>query len=296
MVKAQKKEEPAKEKKVTYFRKDSTVCPVCDKPFQREELFQGRVNAADLSDELHRRYSPMAAFGEVHPLIYPVTVCPNCYFSALPADFDGLNPKLRQPLFDSIAARIDSVGNLFPKGLDFASPRRLQEGAASYFLMMQSYEVFPDKDSPVVKQAIAAIRASWLFGYLDRKLPGQNYDYVAKIFVNKARFLYTHAIELDTKGKQSLQAVKFLGPDTDNNFGYDGVLYLSGALELKYGQKTDLEQRKKRLDYVACAIAKMFGLGKKTKNKPGPLLERARDLYDRLKVELGGKVSEEEEA
>ncbi len=293
-MKVVKKAETSKERKVTYFRKDSTICPVCDKPFQREELFQGRVNAADLTDELHRVYSPMAAYGAVYPLVYPMTVCPNCYFAALPTDFESLSPKLRQPLASGIAARIDSVTGLFPKGLDFASPRRLQEGAASYYLAMQCYELFPDKDSPVIKQAISAIRASWLFTDLDARLPGQNYDYISRLFINKARFLYQQAVELDTKGKQSLQAVKFLGPDADNNYGYDGVIYLCGILELKYGQRQDPAMRQKRLDYMACAIAKMFGLGKKTKAKPGPLLERARDLYERLKAELGGSTSEDE--
>ena len=33
-------------------------------------------------------------------------------------------------------------------------------------------------------------------------------------------------------------------------------------------------------------IARMFGLGKRSKSKPGPLLEKARDLYDALKEEL----------
>ena len=34
------------------------------------------------------------------------------------------------------------------------------------------------------------------------------------------------------------------------------------------------------------ALAKMFGLGKSSKSKPGPILEHARNLYDALKVEL----------
>ncbi len=277
--------EPSKERKTTYFKKESTVCPVCDKPFQREELFQGRVNAGDLTEELHRLYSPTANYGEVYPLIYPVTVCPNCYFAALPSDFEKLNPKIQPELLERISARIDSVVNLFPSGLDFSSPRRLQEGAASYFLMMQSYESFPDRDSPVIKQAIAALRASWLFADMDRAYPKQNYDYIGIIFAKKATFLYQLALELDTKGKQALSAVKFLGPDTDSNFGYDGVLYLCSMLELKYGIREPAELREKKMDYFACAVAKMFGLGKKTKNKPGPLLDRARDLYERLKVE-----------
>ena len=33
-------------------------------------------------------------------------------------------------------------------------------------------------------------------------------------------------------------------------------------------------------------IAKIFGLGKSSKSKPGPLLEKARDLYDNINKEL----------
>ena len=34
------------------------------------------------------------------------------------------------------------------------------------------------------------------------------------------------------------------------------------------------------------AIARIFGLGKSSKAKPGPLLEVARDLYDKMSAEL----------
>ena len=44
--------------------------------------------------------------------------------------------------------------------------------------------------------------------------------------------------------------------------------------------------RLKRMEYQKFALAKMFGLGKSSKSKPGPLLEAARDLYDALKIEL----------
>mgnify|MGYP001642450811 FL=1 len=40
------------------------------------------------------------------------------------------------------------------------------------------------------------------------------------------------------------------------------------------------------LEYHKFSLAKMFGLGKSSKNKPGPILEAARNLYDTLKVEL----------
>ena len=44
--------------------------------------------------------------------------------------------------------------------------------------------------------------------------------------------------------------------------------------------------RYKKLDSNKRAIARIFGLGKSSKEKPGPLLENARNLYDSLTAEL----------
>jgi uncharacterized protein (DUF2225 family) len=42
-------------------------------------------------------------------------------------------------------------------------------------------------------------------------------------------------------------------------------------------------------------IAKIFGIGKSSKNKPGPLLEHARDLYDNINKELNESDDDNEE-
>ena len=76
------------------------------------------------------------------------------------------------------------------------------------------------------------------------------------------------------------------GPDMDKNYGWDGVVYLTGLLEYKYGQHEDIQLRLKKLSESKTAIARIFGLGKSSKNKPGPLLEHARELYDNLTKEL----------
>ena len=78
-----------------------------------------------------------------------------------------------------------------------------------------------------------------------------------------------------------------MGPDTDKNYGWDGVIYLCGLLEYKYGQTEDQAARLKKLDESKIAIARIFGLGKSTKEKPGPLLEHSRNLYDNLNKVLG---------
>ncbi|HUX40452.1 MAG TPA: DUF2225 domain-containing protein [Rectinemataceae bacterium] len=289
-----KPEKEEKERKVTFQTKEQVQCPVCDAKFHREELFSGRVNAGDLTDELHRTYIPMAQWGEVQPLVYDLTVCPSCWYAAYKADFGAIGAKYAKTLSESIASRIESVQRLV-QPLDFTSPRDLAEGAASYWLAMLCYEGLPKEFAPTYKQGISALRGAWLFSELNAKRPGENFDHVAALLYRKARFLYRSAIELDQGGKEPLASVKWYGPDSDKSYGFEGVIYLSGILEYKYGPREDAEKRAATLSSSKRAIAKLFGLGKRSKNKPGPLLDKARELFDLIKAETQGQDEEEEE-
>lgn len=281
----QKPEKDEKEKKVTYIAKDSIRCPVCEAVFHREELFSGRVNAGDLTDELHRTYIPMQAYGEIHPLVYDLTVCPSCWYSAYKYDFASPPAQARSALQDGIASRVESAQRLFDP-VDFNSPRGLVEGAASYYLAMISYEGFTKEFAPAFKQGLSALRAAWLCNELEAKCPGENYAYVAGLFYRKARFLYKLSIEHEQKGTERFSTMKWLGPDTDKSYGFEGVLYVAAVLELKFGPKEDVAVRNESLLQAKRSIARMFGLGRSSKNKPGPLLDKARDLYEVLKTEL----------
>jgi uncharacterized protein (DUF2225 family) len=294
MVRYAQKPEIDKEKKVTFVSKEPIVCPVCETSFNREELFSGRVNAGDLTDELHRTYVPTHNYGEVFPLVYELTVCPSCWYSAYKPDFLGIPAKYTGVLKDETAARVESAQRVFG-GADFASPRGLLEGAASYYLAMLCYEHLPKEFSPAIKQGLSALRAAWLCNYLDEKRPGENFAYAARVFYVKARLLYRLAVELEQKGKEQLTTVKWLGPDTDKNYGFEGVLYLSTILELKYGPREDEAKRIATLDSCKRTIAKMFGIGRKSKARPGPLVDKVRDLYDELKRQLHQDDEEDEE-
>lgn len=274
-----------KDKKITFFSKEAVRCPVCGAAFHREELFSGRVNAGELTDELHRRYIPMRDFGEVNPLVYDVTVCPSCFYAALRSDFSIAPQKALDVLEQETSARISQVQKVF-EGLDFQGSRRILEGAASYYLAVLCYEHFPKDFSPTLKGAMCCLRAAWLCGYLHEKAPNENFDYLALVFYRKARVLYRGALEREQSGNEPIGGARWMGPDTDKNYGYEGVLYLSGVLELKYGNRGDPSYREKILDESKRTIAKMFGLGKRSKAKPGPLLDKARELYERIKAEL----------
>lgn len=281
------KETAHRELKITFFGKEPLHCPACDAQFYREELLTGggRMIAGPLTDELHRVYEPSAKYGEVHPLAYVSTVCPSCWYASSEADFQGAPEPTLERVREDREARIEDTQLVFPS-LDFSSPRTLAEGAASLYLTLRCYDFFPKDFSPTLKQGINALRTAWLFEALHRSDSQANYDWLALLFRRKARFLYRQAVEREQSGKEPLSGVKNFGPDSDKNYGYEGALYLTALLELKYGPREDAEKRVAAMGDAKRTIAKIFGLGKSSKAKPGPLLEKARDLYDSLNQEI----------
>jgi uncharacterized protein (DUF2225 family) len=275
------------DKRLTFFSKTKSVCPVCEAPFFREELLtgRGRMIAGNLTRDLRRLYEPSKKFGEIFPLIYTVTVCPRCYYAAFPEDFFSLPDEGRLSLEEAAGKREKSIEPLFGF-LDFKEPRTLKEGAAAYFLAIMCYDFFTREHSPTIKQAVCALRAAWIFCDLHRRLPAENYDYLALNFYRKANFFYGQAVEKEQTGKEGIGAMKNLGPDLEKNYGYDGVLYLCGLFEFLYGSGKDRKKRAAALSRAKTTVAKIFGMGKASKNKPAVLLDRAKDLYTSITREL----------
>jgi uncharacterized protein (DUF2225 family) len=275
------------ELKVSFLSKKEYICPVCETGFHKEELLSGggRLIAGALTEELHRQYEPSAKYGEVYPLVYQAAVCPECWFAAMDADFSSLPGRGKDLAIKDKERRIADTESIF-FNLDFHEPRGLMEGAASQYLTLRCYDFYAKETSPTIKQGLAALRTAWLLDDLDRKNPGQHYDWLALLFRKKAQFFYTEAIAREQSGQETLSGIQVFGPDTDKNYAYEGVLYLSAYLEYKYGPANDSAQRKLSLENARRTIAKMFGMGKSSKDKPGPLLEHSRELYDTINKEL----------
>jgi uncharacterized protein (DUF2225 family) len=276
-----------REIKLSFMSKEEYLCPVCETVFHREELLSGsgRLIAGDLTDELHRLYQPSAKYGDVYPLAYTAIVCPECWFASVDKDFSDLPKNVREQVLGDREKRMADVRQIFPH-VDFNEPRNLTSGAASLYLAVRCYDFYPKEFSPTIKQGIAALRAGWLLDDMDKKYPGQHFDWAARLFKMKAQFFYSEAMQREQNGKETLSAIQIFGPDTDKNYAYEGALYLSGLLKIKYGSRENPEQWRASLGEVKRTIAKIFGLGKSSKSKPGPLLEHARHLYDALSKEL----------
>ncbi len=212
-------------------------------------------------------------------------MCPECWFAAIDKDFFNIPEKMKEKILEEKEDRVKEAEKILP-WVDFTRPRDLLEGAVSQYLVIRCYEYFPADFSPTIKQGIASLRTGWLFDKLHEKYPGNNYDWLAILFKKKALFFYREGIFKEQSGKESLSGIKNFGPDTDKNYAYEGALYLSALLQLKYGSRSDSEKRVQLLSEAKRTIAKIFGLGKSSKNKPGPLLEHARNLYDTINKEL----------
>ena len=273
---------------LTFFSKTPIECPVCEEKVFREEMRTGRGRqiAGNLTRELRRNYEPSKQFGEVYPLIYPVTVCPHCFYAAYGGDFLEVPEDRREALLEERDVRNRMLTEIFP-ALDFATPRSLEEGVASYVSATLCYEHFPKQFSPTFKAGLSQLRAAWLCNDLHRKHPTENFDYLAAVFYRKARYFYSCAVEGEQDGSEPLTGAAHLGPDIDKNYGYDGVLYISGLLEHEHGPRSNPEMRRHALERAKRTVARIFGMGKASKNKPAAILDNARGVYEAIAKELG---------
>ena len=280
------------ELKITYQSKKEYKCPVCDTAFHKEELLSGggRLNAGELTEELHRLYIPSAKYGPIYPLVYQSIVCPSCWFAAMESDFSTIPPERKIDAKTNTEKRKNDVALVFPD-VNFRENRNLMDGAASQYLTLLCYDFYNKPTSPTIKQGLAALRCAWLIDELHKNYPDQHYDWLGTLFRKKAQYLYNEALSREQTGKETLSGMKAFGPDTDKNFSYEGMLYLCAYLSYNFGPAHDAEERKSSLENARRTIAKLFGMGKSSKDKPGAFLEIARKLYDTLNkeiTELGG--------
>ncbi len=281
---SKKETDSNKKPKLSYWSKTKCHCPVCKKDFDKEEMLTGggRMIAGSLTDELHRNYEPSAKFGQIYPLIYSIGACPNCHTALFWKDFEEIkdNNSLNALLDDS-ENRKKAVNTMFPY-YELKRERNLLDGAAMYYLALLSYEKVDLGYAPTFKRAMISLRLAWLCEDLDKAVPNHNYKFASEVFYRKALFFYEQTLINETGRIETIAKISNFGPDIDKNYGYDGVIYLSSLLEYKYGQKEDMQVRLKKIEENKTAIARIFGMGKSSKAKPGPLLEKARDLFDKL--------------
>ncbi len=274
--------------KVSYNSKEITLCPVCSEKFHREELHagRGRLIVDSLTEQLRHTYKPSDQYGIVNPLLYPITVCPTCKYATLKEDFNKLKKEWVPLIERQRADREKDIRQLFPL-INFAKKRSLPEGISSYYLALHCYNIYSPEFSPTFRQALCALRCAWLCNDLHKLQPQNNWEIMGKIFYRKCRYLYKLAIENDQNNIESLPDGMNYGPDTEKNYGTDGVLYLASLLEYYYGPRDNHHQRIENLQRAKIMLSKTFGIGQPSKLKPHTILENARNIHTKINQELG---------
>jgi uncharacterized protein (DUF2225 family) len=161
------------------------------------------------------------------------------------------------------------------------------EAAASQYLTLRCYDFYTKHNSPTIKQGIASLRTAWFLDELNREYPKQHYDWLATLFRKKAQYFYTEALDREQKQIETMSSMKSFGPDIDKNYSYEGMLYIYAYLCFKYGPDEGTEDRRATLEAARRTIAKLFGMGRKSKDKPGAFLDLARKVYNAINEELG---------
>lgn len=276
------------ERKISFKAKEVTKCPICSCEFHREEMLTGggRLIAGALSDELRRLYEKNEKFGVIYPIAYLVTVCPKCLYSAYPKDFDTITPSEIEMVKSTTQARAGSINKFFGH-LNFELNRDLFLGSASYLLAVDCYAFRNKNAAPTFKKGVSSIRAAWLFKDLSKEYPDKPFKKISDFFYQKAYQFYPQMLELMQTGGEAIEAAGNIGPDFDKNWGYEGVLYMTAILTLKVGiLEPDIKKRIENFDKTKRLLSRLFGSGKSSKSKPGPLIDMTRDLYDKMNALL----------
>lgn len=287
-------------KAISYRVKEGIACPVCSFDYRREKLHSGggRLIAADLTNELRRLYQVSKKFGRVYPLAYEVCTCPQCLYSAYEIDYKNLaTDELQEIKAASQDRRMQIEKILGP--LDFNEDRNLVLGAASYLLAIDCYQKRGIEVAPTPKKAISSMRAAWLIGDLEDEFPGKGFAKVQDLLYMKAVTYYSPMLEIMGTGSEAHEKfIKLLGPDTDKNWGFDGVIYLNGYLSNKYLARitNSEEQRIAVLERNKQHLGKLYGAGRSSSSKPSVIINLAKDLYEDISKQLDQLKGVEQEA
>lgn len=291
----------AKTKPVSYRIKDKTRCPVCGHDFHREQLHSGggRLIAGKLTPELRRLYEVSKKYGRIYPLAYSIITCPQCLYSSFPNDYMDVDKSEVEELRRDISNRRMGIEKIVGP-IDFNEDRNLVLGAASYILAIDAYQRRNYNIAPTPKKAVCSLRGAWLFSDLNEEFPGRGFDKITEFLYLKAVFYYNPTLDIMSTGKEPHeQFINLLGPDTDNNWGFDGVIYINGYLTKKYLKRlaTEPQEQAEILEKSRRHLGKLYGMGKASKSKPSVIIDLAKDLYeeysnliDKMKEEHGVSI------
>ena len=267
--------------RVTFFSKKNIKCPSCYTEIQREEMQtgRGRINAGELTQELRRLYIPTQKYGIVNPLLYPIVVCPSCYFAGMVSDFSKISEEMIEGIKEGEDNRHKIIQNFFGGDLDFTDYRSDITGLASYILGLISTIYLPPEASPTARRGLYALRGAWLAHDIFEKNQSNHFKEIRDSLYFQSYLNYDRCLERQLKNQEPFDGFIWMGPDVDTNFGYDGLLYIIAFLTIKHLDTFDGTEKIVRMGGSKRILSKVFGVGKSFKDKPEVLVTLSKNLY-----------------
>ena len=277
---------PNKKPAISYRLKDANYCPICSTEFRYEMLLsgRGRLIVQSITDELRRTYKPNQKYGRVYPQAYSIMTCPKCLYSSFADDFSDLVDNEVHSMRNSKEQREGKIEKIFG-GLSFYDDRNLVSGAASYLLALDCYQKRGNQIAPSPKKAICSLRGAWLCHDIDIMFPNYGFAKVREVLYARAAKYYMSTLKTIEIGKEPHeQFTKLLGPDTDKNWGFDGVIYMVSCLSYKYANTIcpDQEERKQLILRARRNLSRIYGHGKVSKFRPSVIVNLAKELHEQM--------------
>ena len=251
---------------------------------------QGRLSSLFLRRDLRRMYKFSKKFGVYFPLVYNAIVCPECLFASLVEDFE--KPELYIPdelkSKENINLRKEQAKIFLPDiNANFTKPRDLKHGMLSFYLSANCYNYCKASGYGEGKKGISLIRGAWCASDLNDQYKDEGYDEISVQFRFRAWKCYTNALKEAYKTKSKFAEIQNYGPDLDTNYGFNGFIYVQAYLTFLFlnTYSSNVEKYKKTMG-IQNSLSKVFGFGKSSKNKPTPLLDTARDLYEEARARI----------
>ena len=282
----QTQENQEKARPLSYREKKPYQCPICSAEILKEKIHtaRGRLISGDVTQELRRIYRSGKGYGPIYPPAYSILVCPECLYAAFLDDFKSVeaNSKLRIEKLNK--NRREGITKIVG-AIDFHKDRDLILGAASYILAVECYQQKESNAAPTPKKAVCSLRGAWLFSELHSEFPQIGFDKVRTFLYTKAAQYYQRTLEIIQNGKEpQSRFINILGPDTDKNWGLDGVIYINSYLQHKNYKQLAKEnhEKVKLLEQARLNVSKLYGMGKFSFSRPSMLIEFSRKLHENI--------------
>lgn len=181
------------------FYEKQVSCPICGTSFKSRRIRYSKLKLIKQDPDLRRHYQ------ELDPLLYNVTICPECSYANLNRDFDKI-PSARKPLHLNIERRRS----------DSLQLSEVEMAIENYLLVLQCLEKLA---SPPDKLARIYLYLAWLYEDSGNETKGREMRQEALNYYNQA---YTTSSAMDSS---QLHQITYLIAELSSQLGYKKDAY-----------------------------------------------------------------------